>query len=234
MHAATSALPSHDAVLGLIRSLVGEKKVDVLDLGGGSGVYAVPIAADGHTVQVLDHSNDALATLARRAQAEGVGERVTGHNVDLDRVGEPLAAHSADLVLCHRVLEFVESPADMLSAAAGALADGGMLSIVAANRPGAVLSRIIAGRFDEANAVLDGAVPAQAGHRFDVEELRGMLGRVGLRVTHVRGIGLIGELNPAEAASAAGRTLGERVASDPFLAQAAPLLHIIAVRGHGS
>lgn len=234
MHAATSALPDNDAVLGLIRGLVGDRKVRVLDLGGGSGVYAVPIAADGHTVHVLDHSNDALATLARRAEAEGVGERVVGHNVDLDSVGEPLEAHSADVVLCHRVLEFVESPVDMLAAAANALVDGGMLSIVAANRPGAVISRIIGGRFDEAVAVLDGTAPAQAGHRFDAEELRGMIEDLGVHVTHIRGIGLIGELNPAESDTVAGRALADRVAADSFLVQAAPLLHIIAVRGHGS
>jgi S-adenosylmethionine-dependent methyltransferase len=234
MQAATSALPNNDAVLVAIKALVGDRKVRVLDLGGGSGVYAVPIAADGHQVEVLDHSNDALATLARRAEAEGVGGRVIGRNVDLDRVSEPLEAQDADVVLCHRVLEFVESPVDMLGAAAGALTDHGILSIVAANRPGAVLSRIIGGRFDEANAVLDGAVPAQAGHRFDIDELRGMLEHLGLQVTQVRGIGLIGELNPAEADTSAGRDLAERVAADPFLAQAAPLLHIIAVRGHGS
>lgn len=234
MQAATSALPNNDAVLGTIKSLLGDRKVRVLDLGGGSGVYAVPIAADGHTVEVLDHSNDALATLERRAEAEGVGERVTARNVDLDHVGEPIEAHSADLVLCHRVLEFVESPIDMLAAAAGALSDGGTLSIVAANRPGVVLSRIISGRLDEANAILDGSAPAQAGHRFDADELRTMLEGLGLHVTHIRGVGLIGELNPAEADTAGGRTLAQRVAADSFLAQAAPLLHMIAVHGHGS
>ena len=63
-------------------------------------------------------------------------------------------------MLCHRVLEFVESPSDMLAAATGTLAPGGILSVVAANRPGVVLSRIISGRFDEANAVLDRTSPA--------------------------------------------------------------------------
>lgn len=234
MPTATSALPNNDAVLGLIKGLVGDQKVQVLDLGGGSGVYAVPIAVDGHTVEVLDHSNDALATLAQRAEAADVAARVTGRNVDLDRVAELLVERSADVVLCHRVLEFVESPTAMLSAAAGALVEGGMLSVVVANRPGAVLSRMIAGRFDEANAILDGVAPAQAGHRFDADELRSMLESAGLRLTHIRGVGLIGELNPAESDTAAGRALAIRVAADPFLAQAAPLLHVVAVREHGS
>lgn len=234
MPAATSALPNNDAVLGLIRQLVGDKKLRVVDLGGGSGVYAVPIAADGHSVEVLDHSNDALATLARRADAEGVGDRVVGRNVDLDQETEPIGRRSADVVLCHRVLEHVESPAAMLAVAADALRDGGMLSVVVANRPGAALSRIISGRFDEASAVLDRSVTGQGGHRFDVDELRGLVERVGLQVSHVRGIGLISELNPTEADTAAGRALAERVADDPYLVHAAPLLHIVAVLEHGS
>lgn len=234
MPAATSALPNNDAVLGLIRQLVGDTKLRVLDLGGGSGVYAVPIAADGHSVEVLDHSNDALATLARRAEAEGVGDRVTGRNVDLDQLTEPMHRHSVDVVLCHRVLEFVESPAQMLASAAAALGAGGMLSLLVANRPGAVLSRIISGKLDEANAVLDRSTSAQAGHRFDADEVRRLVERLGLRVTHVRGIGLISELNPTEADTAAGRALAQRVAADPYLVHAAPLLHLVAVREHGS
>ncbi|MFV0532267.1 MAG: methyltransferase domain-containing protein [Cumulibacter sp.] len=234
MSTATSALPNNDAVLGLIRGLVGDRKVRVLDLGGGSGAYAVAIAADGHRVQVLDHSNDALATLARRAESAGVGDRVSGRNVDLDNVREPFEVDSADIVLCHRVLELVGSPQDILSAAAAALPPGGTLSVVAANRPGVALSRIISGRLEEADAILDHSVPGPAGRRFDADELTELLESLDLQVTHVRGVGLLGELNPAEAEAAGARELAQRVAADPYLARAAPLLHIVAVRGNGA
>ena len=39
----------------------------VLDVGGGSGMFAVPLARLGHDVTVVDPSADALATLRRRA-----------------------------------------------------------------------------------------------------------------------------------------------------------------------
>lgn len=235
MSAPTSALPNDDAVLATLREAVGDRAVRVLDLGGGTGGYAVPLACHGHTVEVLDHSNDALATLARRAQAEGVGDRVAGRVADLDHLAESVRERSADLVLCHRVLEFVDSPVQTMRAAASTLADGGMLSVVAANRAGAALSRVIAGRFDEAEAALDGAHTAQTGHRFDAAELTGMLQEAGLAVRRLRGVGLIGELNPSEAGTAAARALGERLAADPVLAQVAPLLHLIAVRDeHGA
>lgn len=230
MSAPTSALPNDDAVLATLREAVVDRSVRVLDLGGGTGGYAVPLACQGHTVEVLDHSNDALATLARRAQAEGVGERIAGRVADLDHLEESAPSQPADLVLCHRVLEFVESPVRTLQAAASMLSEGGVLSIVAANRPGAALSRVIAGRFDEAEAALAGVHTPQAGKRFDATELTGMLKEAGLVVRQVRGVGLIGELNPSEAGTAAARALGERLAADPVLAQAAPLLHLIAAR----
>lgn len=235
MTAPTTALPNDDAVLEVLRHAVGERTVSVLDLGGGTGVYAVPIARHGHRVLVLDHSNDALATLARRAQAEGVGELVDGRAADLDRLADAITPGSAEVVLCHRILEYVDSPAATLAAATSALAPGGITSIVVANRPGAVLSRVIAGRFDEAGSILDGASTPQAGARFTAAEITALLEDVGLRVQQVRGVGLIGELNPSASFSAQAKALADRLASDATLAQAAPLLHIIAGRSeHGA
>lgn len=235
MTAPTTALPNDDAVLEVLRHAVGERTVSVLDLGGGTGVYAVPIARHGHRVLVLDHSNDALATLARRAQAEGVGELVDGRAADLDRLADAITPGSAEVVLCHRILEYVDSPAATLAAATSALAPGGIMSIVVANRPGAVLSRVIAGRFDEAGSILDGASTPQAGARFTAAEITALLEDVGLRVQQVRGVGLIGELNPSASFSAQAKALADRLASDATLAQAAPLLHIIAGRSeHGA
>lgn len=235
MTAPTTALPNDDAVLEVLRHAVGERTVSVLDLGGGTGVYAVPIARHGHRVLVLDHSNDALATLARRAQAEGVGELVDGRAADLDRLADAITPGSAEVVLCHRILEYVDSPAATLAAATSALAPGGIMSIVVANRPGAVLSRVIAGRFDEAGSILDGASTPQAGARFTAAEITALLEDVGLRVQQVRGVGLIGELNPSASFSVQAKALADRLASDATLAQAAPLLHIIAGRSeHGA
>ena len=47
----------------------------VLDVGGGSGIFAVPLARLGHEVTVVDPSADALATLARRAATAGGARR---------------------------------------------------------------------------------------------------------------------------------------------------------------
>ncbi len=68
------------------RSAAGAAGLDVLDLGGGSGVSAVPLAELGHRVTVLDVSADALATLHRRAEEAGVAERVTPLQGEVERL----------------------------------------------------------------------------------------------------------------------------------------------------
>ena len=55
-----------------------------LDLGGGTGGLAVPLAELGHHVTVVDPSPDALAALARRAGEAGVADRVTAVQGDAD------------------------------------------------------------------------------------------------------------------------------------------------------
>src|SRR5687767_9946688 len=56
-----------DAELTAARDRRGGEPPRVLDVGGGSGVWAVPLAVAGCTVTVVDPSPDALATLHRRA-----------------------------------------------------------------------------------------------------------------------------------------------------------------------
>ena len=58
----------------------------VLDVGAGSGVLAVSLAADGCAVTVVEPSPNALATLHRRAATAGAADRVRGVQGDGDRM----------------------------------------------------------------------------------------------------------------------------------------------------
>ncbi|MEV1147933.1 methyltransferase domain-containing protein, partial [Micromonospora sp. NPDC049799] len=49
----------------------GDTPLTVLDVGGGTGGFAVPLAHAGHRVTVVDASPDALAALTRRAAEAG-------------------------------------------------------------------------------------------------------------------------------------------------------------------
>src|SRR5437773_1006216 len=49
----------------------GRPTLDIIDVGGGTGGLAVPFAALGHNVTVVDPSPDALAAAPRRAAEAG-------------------------------------------------------------------------------------------------------------------------------------------------------------------
>jgi S-adenosylmethionine-dependent methyltransferase len=152
-------------VLGAVVSArvaeTGRHALDIVDVGGGTGGLAVRFAALGHNVTVVDPSPDALAAAQRRAAEAGARlASVQGDAASLDSVAGTAAA---DLVICHNVLEYVEEPADAMSAIARVLRPSAVVSVLASNAVAAVLHRALAGRFAEARTLLVASVPAAQG-----------------------------------------------------------------------
>lgn len=173
----------------------------VIDVGGGSGTRAVPLAARGCRVIVVDSSIDALAILRRRAVDAGVSDRIEAVQADADRLASVVTPHEADLVLCHHLLEELEDPAVAIAGLAAVLKPGGIASVLAAGRFAAVLGQAIAGRFAAAAAILgdpDGrfglADPLR--RRFDVAGLEALLRSSGLVVESIVGVGVVSALTP--------------------------------------
>ncbi len=206
--------------------------LDVVDLGGGTGGFAVPLAELGHRVVVVDPSPDALAALQRRAAEAGVADRVRGQQGDAATLGEVVPRAGADIVLCHGVLEHVEDPAAAARAAVGVLRPGGLLSVLVAQRLGGVLAYALAGRFAEALHVLEGEEGMP--RRFDQAGVLALLGGVGT-VRAVHGVRLFTDLLPGALVDGDPETAQallalERAASDhpdhPQLASLAAQLHL--------
>ncbi|MER8182580.1 methyltransferase domain-containing protein [Kitasatospora sp. NPDC094015] len=175
--------------------------LDVLDTGGGTGNFAVPVARLGHRVTVVDPSPDALFALERRAAEAGVTDLVRAVQGDTQTLPDLVERGSADAVLCHGVLEVVDDPAEALGSLTGTLRKGGLVSLLAANRNGAVLARALAGHFAEARTVLEGADGRWGAgdpmpRRFTGEELTGLAGAAGLRVASVHGVRVFADLVP--------------------------------------
>ncbi|GGK47727.1 methyltransferase [Planomonospora parontospora subsp. parontospora] len=220
-------------------AVTGRDRLDIVDAGGGTGGFAVPLAALGHTVTVVDPSPDSLAALERRAAEAGVGVRaLQGDAADL---GELLPADGTDLVLCHSVLEYVEDPGGALAAMARLLREGGMVSVLAANPLAAALHRSVSGRFDEALKVL-GDPEGRWGdrdptpRRFTRESLVRLLGASDLRPGEVHGVRVFADLVPSRlldgepGAAGALIALEQAAAEHPVLRDIASQLHILGHR----
>jgi S-adenosylmethionine-dependent methyltransferase len=226
-------------VLGVLQTVVsalagqtGRAALVIVDAGGGTGGFAVPLASLGHHVTVVDPSPDSLAAAQRRAAEQNVPLRaVQGDAADLALVA---GKQSADLVLCHSVLEYVDSPPAAMAAIAAVLRPGGAVSVLTASAVAAVVHRALAGRFDEARRLLtgigaaapngDGSGPAVTGdseggtgrvvggggplppgtgpRRFTLAGVTGLIEEAGLRPGPAQGVRVFADLVPRVVADA--------------------------------
>ena len=242
------------ALWAAVKDLVTERAaalgrpLRVLDLGGGTGELAVPLAELGPDlvadVTVVAPSPDALAALGRRAAESGVQARVHGSQGDADTLADLLPERAFDLVCCHGVLEVVDDPTATLRVLADALADDGHLSLLVAGRLATVWARALAGEFGQAHTALTSPDGRWGAHdplprRFDLAQLRALVESAGLQVEHWHGVRLLADLVPStsidtDAERAALVALEEALAGHPaypFLGELGAALHLLARRG---
>jgi 2-polyprenyl-3-methyl-5-hydroxy-6-metoxy-1,4-benzoquinol methylase len=218
-----------------------ERPAAVVDIGGGTGGFAVRVAELGHQVVVVDPSPDALATLARRADESGVADRVTGRQGDLASLPDLVPDGSADVVLCHGVLEIVDDPRAALRTLAAALRPGGTLSLLVNQRHAAVVTRAMAGHFTAARTLLEGGVPAgheghSTGRRFTADEITAVLDEAGLDAGQMHAVRVFVDLVPSSlvdlepGAAQALVELERAVATRPEYLTLATQIHTLATR----
>lgn len=240
-------------VTGLVAD-TGRSRLDIVDAGGGTGGSAVPLAGQGHTVTVIDPSPDSLAAAQRRAAEMNVQLRaVQGDVGDLAAV---IGEQGADLVLCHSVLEYVDSPAAAMTTVASVLRPGGAVSVLATSAVAAVIHRALAGRFDEARRLL-AAVGGPAGggqaggpggrpgsgadggagpRRFTLAEVTGLIEGAGLRPGAAHGIRVFADLVPGSfadvdpGAADALRALEQAASTHPAFHDFAAQFHVLGYR----
>ena len=113
---------------------LGQGQWTVLDAGGGNGLDSIPLAEQGHRVEILDFSKAMLADAERRATAAGAQARVGLHFGDVREAARLWPTAHFDLVLCHNVIQYVDDLPALLRDLAAALRPGGLISIVSINR----------------------------------------------------------------------------------------------------
>ena len=155
---------------------------------------AMPLAAAGHQVTILDQSRRWLDEAARRAASAGVQVRVIEGDLS-----SPPALEEFDLVLCHFVLQYLPAGTSDLRTLADLVRPGGTLSLVLPNPAGMVLRQLVTGgptsalselRAESKRAVLfDHTV-----RKVEMGELEDALGLVGLEVVRRYGSRIANDL----------------------------------------
>ncbi|WP_127501322.1 methyltransferase domain-containing protein [Actinoplanes solisilvae] len=212
------------------------RELTVLDVGGGTGGFAVPMAEAGHTVTVVDASPDALAALTRRAADAGVADRVRAVQGDGDALAGLVAPGSVDLILCHAVLEVVDDPSGVVAAIYGALRPGGAVSLLVASRAAAILGRAINGHLRAATALASDP-EGRAGtrdtlrRRYDADSAAALLNSAGLQVEQTHGVRVLADLLPSSVIEEDPQTLLDlelELSSRPPFRDIASQLHLFA------
>lgn len=109
----------------------------ILDVGGGDGMDALPLALSGHDVTILDPSESWLAEAKRRAAEAGASLTTLAGGV------EELPEGEWDLVLCHFVLRYRPADAGDVRRLAAAVRPGGRLSVMEPNPASMVLRQLV-------------------------------------------------------------------------------------------
>ncbi|MFC9945861.1 class I SAM-dependent methyltransferase [Streptomyces pratensis] len=214
----------------------GREALDVLDTGGGTGNFAVPVARLGHRVTVVDPSPNALFALERRAEEAGVADQVRGVQGDILGLFEVVDRAGYDAVLCHGVLEYVDDPAEGVRNAVDALHPSGALSLLGAGLGGAVLARALAGHFAEARqALTDPAGRWGSGdpvpRRFTADQLTGLVEAAGLEVGAVHGVRVFADLVPGVLVDTEPGAMDELLRLEAAVAEL-PAFHSVATQLH--
>ncbi len=184
------------------------RSLRALDLGCGTGAAAVRLARLGIDITLLD-SAPAMLDIAKRAAREaGVNGKIALKHGDAAQVANLFPGGSFDIVLCHNILEYVDDPSAVLSAAGLVMrcdSTGiGVLSILVRNRAGEVLKAgIEAGDLGAAESNLT----AVWGHEslfggrvrlFTLDSLQVMAKGASLAVAAERGVRVISDYLPPQ------------------------------------
>jgi S-adenosylmethionine-dependent methyltransferase len=204
----------------------------VLDVGGGSGAIAVPLAARGYDVTILDPSRAMLDLARGHARRAGAALRFVESGVE--RIAE-LAPGPFDAICCHAVLMYLDDPATHLATMRNAAAPGATLSLLEKNRLALAIRPGLRGDYAEALRTLDDPVATGnlgiPNRSRSVEEWTALLAAAGWRLDSWVGIRLFSDLAPDALSDAEydqllslERAAGER---EPYRS-AARLIHLCA------
>jgi len=143
-----------------LSTIPNNRKLNILDVGGGQGQVSLQLAKLGHHVVINDVSEQMLAQ-AKATSAELSIENVEFVHCPLQHLITTISAETGeiqqfDIVLCHAVFEWLEDPESAFNILNQLTKDNGMLSLMFYNKVGQTLSNLVYGNFDYIDAGMKG------------------------------------------------------------------------------
>lgn len=140
-----------DLVLERLHDALPPPPARILDAGGGTGAFAIPLARMGYGVTLLDQSAEWLDQAHTKAVAAGVSLELI--NLGLGSLTDA-GLGPFDAIMCHAVLTYVDEPGAALRTLRSAAAPGAVLSLLEKNRDGLALRPGLQGDYVEAHRLL--------------------------------------------------------------------------------
>ena len=113
---------------------VGQSGLKILDAGGGNGYASISFAQHGCDVVVADYSEAMLADGRKLMSELGLDKRVSFVLTRLEDLSSAIHNQEFDVVMCHNVLQYVDSIPDVLRSILRPLKSRGVVSITCLNR----------------------------------------------------------------------------------------------------
>ena len=173
---------------------LGSGPLHILDAGGGNGLDSLPLAQQGHFVEIVDYSEQMLDDAMRRAEQADLQDRIAVRQGNVQDVDRLFPESHFDVVLCHNVLQYVDDVPALLKSLTRTLRTNGLLSLISINRYSLPLhTAFVFSNLTEALSQVDGR--QLKAHTFDTlmtnysaEEISGMVAEAGCRVEQDYGL----------------------------------------------
>jgi len=151
IHSSLGANIRNRIIFSTLEKFIDQAPSKILDAGGGTGFYSIPLALKGHKIYLLDTSEKMLKKARENAHEHGVSERVRTIRGSMDCLEFPDSCF--DVILCHLAFGYTK-PSQTLSEFYRVLENGGILSLTVANKYYYSIRESLKGNFPEVEEIL--------------------------------------------------------------------------------
>jgi len=128
-------------------SILPNRKLRVLDAGGGFGFFSQRLAELGHQVVLCDISAELLKEAERQLAGKPYQDNISLHHCSIQQLNR-VEQGQFDLILNHAVLEWLANPKLTLQGLLSFLAPNGLLSLMFYNIDGQRFQNLVSGNFE--------------------------------------------------------------------------------------